>query len=111
MFDSTNRNFWVVSASLLLSLFIILFIGFSTNLLPPRMPFFYSLPWGDKQLADHSQLLIIPSIITLVTLCNLIISWQLHNSQVLFKNILLYASVLSSVVLAITFLKVVLIFI
>lgn len=111
MFDSTNKNFWIVSTSLLISLFIIIFIGLSTRLLPPKLPFFYSLPWGDKQLADHSQLLIIPAIITLVTLCNLIISWQLHSSQLFFKNILLYTSILSSLVLAITFLKIVLIFI
>lgn len=95
---------------LFLSLFISLFIAFSAKFLPPKLPLFYSLPWGETQLVNHSQLLIIPAIISLVTLCNLIISWQLHPTQTLSKNILLFSSLLISLILTITFIKIVLIF-
>lgn len=104
-------SFWIALIPLLLSLLIALFITISTKFLPPKLPLFYSLPWGEKQLATHVQLLIIPAAITLVTLANLMISWQLHSKQVFFKKILIFSSILVSLILTITFLKVVLIFI
>lgn len=110
MFDLSKRNFWISFTPLLLSLLMTIFIIISTKLLPPKLPLFYSLPWGEKQLANHSTVLIIPAIITLVTLSNLIISWQLHPQQAFFKNILLFSTMLISLILTITFLKVVLIF-
>lgn len=78
--------------------------------LPPKLPLFYSLPWGDEQLANHQQFLIIPASIALIALLNLIISWQLHPSQVFFKKILLTSSLLNSFILTITFVKIFLIF-
>ena len=81
------------------------------NFLPPKLPLYYSLPWGDSQLVAYQQLLIIPASISLITLLNLLISWQLHPSQLFFKKILLIASLLISLVLTITFLKIILIFI
>lgn len=111
MLKFNKKSFWLVFIPMLPAIFITLFIVIFTKFLPPKLPLFYSLPWGDKQLANHSQVFIIPATITLVTLCNLIISWQLHNSQVLFKNLLLFSSILASLILTITFLKVVLIFI
>ncbi len=106
-----RKKIWVALIPLLLSLSVAIFIAISTKFLPPKLPLFYSLPWGEKQLVYHSQLLILPASIILVTLCNLIISWQLHSQQVFFKKILLFSSVLVSLILTITFVKVVLIFI
>lgn len=100
----------VLLISLVLSALISLFTLLFARFLPPKLPFFYSLPWGDKQLVDHSQLLIIPATISLVALCNLIISWQLHPTQALFKSILLFSSLLISLILTIAFIKIVLIF-
>jgi len=106
-----KRNFWIVFIPLVLALLITLFITIYARFLPPKLPLFYSLPWGEKQLAGSLQLLIIPAAISLVTLSNLIISWQLHSSQSFFKNILLFSSLLVSLVLVITFFKIILIFI
>lgn len=111
MLNLSKRNFWIASTPMLLSLLITLFILIYAKFLPPKLPLFYSLPWGEKQLVSTSQLLIIPAIITLVTFFNLIISWQLHPSQSFFKKILLFSSVLASLILTITFLKIILIFI
>lgn len=96
---------------LLLSFSLTLLILGLINSLPSKLPLFYSLPWGDSQLVNHRQLLIIPAGISLITLFNLIISWQLHPSQLFFKKILLVASLLISLVLTITFIKIILIFI
>ncbi len=95
----------------MLSLLITFFIIVLSKILPPKLPLFYSLSWGEKQLANHQQLLIIPASITLVTLFNLIISWQLHPQQVFFKKILLISTLLVTLILTITFFKIVLIFI
>lgn len=111
MLNLKKRSVWIACIPLFLSLTITLTILVLIKFLPPKLPLFYSLPWGEKQLVNREQLLITPAIIALITLCNLIISWQLHASQVFFKNILLFSSLLVSLILTITFLKIVLIFI
>lgn len=111
MFNARKVNLLLNLTPLLLSLVLTIFIAVSGKILPPKLPLFYSLSWGDHQLGNHQQLLIIPGIIALITLFNLIISWQLHQSQRFFKKILLIASMLTSLILVITFLKIIFIFI
>lgn len=90
-----------------LSLFILVFFKF----LPSKLPLFYSLPWGEKQLATTRQFFIIPAIITLITLVNLVISHQLHMSQSFLKKVLLASSLVASVIVTITFIKIIFLFI
>ena len=111
MLNSKKINLLFSLTPLLLSLLLAVFILVSKNFLPPKLPLFYSLAWGEEQLVNSEQLLIIPATITLITLFNLIASWQLHPQQVFFKKILLIASWLSSLILLITFLKIILIFV
>lgn len=94
-----------------MSFLIIILILALFKFLPPKLPLFYSLPWGEKQLAGKEQLLIIPASIALVALGNLIFSWQLHASQLLFKKILFFSSLLISLLLVVTFFRIILIFI
>lgn len=108
---ANKMNLWINLTPLFISLFITLFIFIFGRFLPPKLPLFYSLPWGDSQLVNHQQLLIIPSIITLIALLNLTVSWHLHSSQIFFKKILLSSSILISLILTITFLKIIVIFI
>lgn len=100
-----NLSPLVVAA--VLGLLILLLFRF----LPTKLPLFYSLSWGDKQLVTHGQFFIIPAIITLIALINLIISWQLHYLQSFFKKVLLCASLTVTLILTTTFIKIVLIFI
>lgn len=102
---------WINFSPLILSLLIILTTIILLRFLPPKLPLFYSLPWGDGQLATHQQFLIIPASIALITLLNIIISWQLHPQQIFFKKVLLFSSLIVSLILTITFIKIVLIFI
>lgn len=106
----TNKKTLLASIPLLISSVMVILILLLSKLLPTRLPLFYSLPWGEKELVQKLQLLIIPAIIALVTLSNLIISWQLHSSQNFFKKILLFSSLLVSLILAITFFKIISIF-
>jgi len=96
-----------INLGALMALSILLFLKF----LPPELPLFYSLPWGEVQLATLKQFLIIPASIILITLLNLILSWQLHPSQSFFKKALLLSSLVTTLILIITFIKIVFIFI
>lgn len=79
--------------------------------LPENLPLFYSLAWGESQLASLTQLMILPSITALVVLINFIISWHLHQSQLVVKRVLAISAVLISTLLLITTLKIIYTFI
>lgn len=108
---SKKLHFWLGLSPLILSLAITVAIFTIVNFLPAKLPLFYSLPWGENQLANHQQFLIIPAIITILTLLNLLISWHLHPSQSFFKKALVASSTIVAVILTITFLKIILNFI
>lgn len=96
---------------LLLSIILGFCIAFFPFILPYKLPLFYSLSWGESQIASPQQFFIIPAIIILISLINLSICAQLHPTQTFFKKILLIASLVTSVILTITIIKIVLIFI
>lgn len=80
--------FWSTSISILLSLILSLVYLFYYESLPNQIPFFYSLPWGETQLASKNQFFILPSLIVLSALINLTITWHLHSSQLTMKRII-----------------------
>ncbi len=100
-------NFLPIVLGLILGAFILLIKQF----LPTRLPLFYSLPWGESQLATTDQLFVVPAIIIAISLVNLTVFWQLHPSQILFKNILTGVSLFCSLVLTISVMKIIFIFI
>lgn len=108
---SNKLHLWIGLAILTLSLSIAAVIITTFRFLPPRLPLFYSLPWGESQLATHQQFLVIPASISVVTLLNLLIAWQLHPSQSFFKKALLISSIVVSLILTVAFIKVILNFV
>ncbi len=103
--------FWITLLPIIFSLLITFIILFFFKALPAKLPLFYSLAWGDKQLATHEEFLIIPAGIILITFINIVISSQLHPSQVFFKRVLLATPLVISLILIVTFVKIILIFI
>lgn len=104
-------HFWIGLFPLVLSIITALTIVILLNFLPPKLPLFYSLPWGEDQLATHQQFFIIPASIALIAPLNLVISWQLHPSQSFLKKVLLVSSTIVSFILTLTLIKIVLMFI
>lgn len=111
-------NYHKADGSLLLSLFPVVLALIITSAililkdtLPPTLPLFYSLSWGEEQLAKIHQLLIIPATFLCISLINLIVFLQLNNNYLAFKRILSLSSVIISLILTISFLRVVSIFI
>lgn len=103
-------SFWLRFTPLILSAILVIIILMFFPSLPPRLPLFYSLAWGEGQLASHQQFLIIPAGIILIAMLNFTISSQLHPAQAFFKKILYISSFVSSLILTITFIKIVLMF-
>lgn len=110
--ETLNRNlyFYLLSLPLAITLIISLFILIFFQFLPPKLPLFYSLPWGNAQLANHQQFFIIPASIVLINLINLLIIWHLHPSQVFFKKMLTVSSLVITLIFLTTFIKIFFIF-
>jgi hypothetical protein len=80
--------FWSTSISIIIALVLTLFYLFYFDNLPRQIPFFFSMPWGESQLANKNQFFILPSLIVLSALINLTVTWHLHTSQLTMKRIL-----------------------
>lgn len=106
-----KSGIWIGLSVFILSLSITIFIVTALKFLPARLPLFYSLPWGNEQLATHQQFLIIPASISLIALLNLVISSQLHFTQSFFKKGLILSSIIVSLILTIAFIKIILNFV
>jgi hypothetical protein len=68
---------------LLISAFV---LALSWNKLSPQVPFYYSLPWGEDQLASPVDLWLIPGSILVVILINFL-THKLFKEEVLLKQI------------------------
>lgn len=111
-YNSQDRLiFWLNALSLFIALVLLLSWVTILSDLPPQVPLFYSLAWGENQLASKTQLIILPALIFLITLANVILSWHLHKSQNFVKRILATSSLLFTILLVIASLRIVLIFI
>lgn len=99
--------FWPISISVLLGCIITFIWAISLTSLPPQLPLFYSLPWGEPQLGSVYQFLVLPSVILIVILINSIISIQLHDSQLVIKRILAITSLIVSIIISVTALRII----
>lgn len=66
--------------------------------LPLRLPLFYSLPWGETQLAAKEQFLILPATLFLLGCLNTLLASQLHPSQLLLRRIIMVSLVFISAI-------------
>lgn len=109
--ESDKIVFFSIAISILCILSIINLFAVFYPELPHQIPLFYSLPWGDSQLASLSQFTILPFIILLMILINFSLIWHLHHSQIVLKRFLSLATLIVSLLITITAFKIVLIFI
>lgn len=103
-FYSTALSVFFIALSLV-------FISFNFTSLPKQIPLFYSLEWGDKQLRPLPQLFILPLLSTLIVVANILVSLQLHPSQIVLKRIIYFSVFLVSLIFAITCFKIISIFV
>ncbi len=68
------RNFLPMRVYLILTGVIFLLLGITFKRLPPLVPLYYSLPWGEDQLAKKLELFFIPFSAVVIFLLNVVIS-------------------------------------
>ena len=96
----TNRR--ILRWNIFLILIQFIFLIYQFNNLPPQVPLFYSLPWGEAQLVPATYFFLLPvfSIIVLLlnsflaTIFNLnseLLSYLLNISSLLFSSLSLTA--------------------
>jgi hypothetical protein len=76
------------------------------GILPPVVPLFYGLPAGTEQLAPSIELAIAPALGFVITLLNIFLSSL--TKDIFLKKTLVISSAFISLLLAITFIKIVL---
>lgn len=86
--------------------FIVLAIAFKR--LPPSIPLYYSLPWGEEQLARPADLFIIPLSVMLIFLLNLTLSMTFLKKDDFLTQFLMWSSCLIALVGAISIIKIIL---
>lgn len=101
----------VINTAVKLSLAVIV-IGFliivlSWSRLPPEVPLFYSLPWGENQLADQIWLLVLPLLALGVTGFNLLVSAVVVKFDIMAAVVLNCTSVGVAVLVVITLFQIV----
>ncbi|RJQ27484.1 hypothetical protein C4577_01485 [Candidatus Parcubacteria bacterium] len=55
---------------------------------PPYIPFFNSLPWGEKRLVESSHLMLFPASFFLVIIFNNLLSFLFYDKYTLISRIL-----------------------
>jgi len=105
--QSDHVIFFSFILTLLFILLMIISFAITFQMLPNEIPLFYSLPWGDDQIARLPQFALLPFIAGTVAMVNLIISWQLHDAQLNLKRILNGSSTVVALLLTITALKII----
>lgn len=101
IFKSFRENKSIKLAGQLCFFFLILSFGlflFTLKKLPPQVPLFYSLPWGEEQLAPNLALFFLPLGMLLVAVLN---SFFI---MIILKEYSLAAKILTWVTVALFFL-------
>ncbi len=114
-----NRNLIFIFLNVLIIIISFGLIFFLYSDLPPRVPLFYSLPWGESELAGKFMLLILPGISLVFFVFNLWFSGMVKfgeaeenvRKSVFLKDSFIFVSFFVSVVNLITLIKIVGLFI
>lgn len=101
----------VVFATIVATVLIIGTYGVIYNYLPPNLPLFYSLSWGQAQLINKQQFLILPFILVLLALINVLISFHLHPQQIVLKRIIIFHTIFIALAILITAIKIMFLFV
>ncbi len=112
-FLATTDRFYTVplifSAGVFFLLHLIYFLFI--NLLPSKLPLYYSLPWGENQLVYKHQFLILPLVVLLVSVLNTTLAWRLNKDQILLRRMLFLTVAAIDFLLFIAGLKIITIYI
>lgn len=111
---STLGQFWQekINGQLLRwNIFIILLqlalLLFKFNNLPEQVPLYYSLPWGESQLASVSALFLLPTLSIVIMLLNNLLAALFLNTLKFLSQLLVVFALLFSVLAFITLFQII----
>lgn len=89
-YDFRHDPFIRAAIKLVIILFLILFLFLLINLkeLPSEVPLFYSLPWGEKRLANFKFLFLLPFLSFVITAFNFMVAKKLYNNERLLSRVI-----------------------
>jgi hypothetical protein len=90
----TLRGFML---SIILDIITVIYIIFNYKSLPPFIPIFNQLPWGDQRFTQTSGIFVTTIIFSLIFLLNFTISLLIYNKNPLIARILAATTLLLSV--------------
>jgi len=100
-------NYHLFRWNLILIIFQLVFLIIKFNSLPEQVPLYYSLPWGEDQLASTTSLFLLPTFsIVILLLNNLIATFFLKNIH-LFSRLLIIFSLIFSFLSAISLTRII----
>lgn len=85
----------VIAFFLMLVVSVILLVIFWTKI-PPQVPLYYSLPWGEKQLASPVELTLLPTFAANIFLTNLLLVYALVPNEKLLVDIGVLSGIFAS---------------
>lgn len=79
-----------LSLSLLFIIPLIILIIATFSKLPPLIPFFNSMPWGEERLYTSRAIIFLPVILTIVFVFNLFLATGIYKKYALISRIVLF---------------------
>ena len=83
------------------------FLILKFNSLPNQVPLYYSLPWGESQLASASALFFLPSFSIVFLLINHLLATFFLNTIQIFSRLLIVVSLIFSIFSFITLFQII----
>lgn len=91
-----------------LFLLLVSVFALTASTLPPELPLFYSLPWGEGQLIALPFFMLLPILLLAVFILNSFIGAILYTNYKTLVQLLFFGTALSAFLLATTVVKIVL---
>jgi hypothetical protein len=85
----------------------VVFLVWKFSNLPQQIPLYYSLPWGESQLASASSLFLLPTLSIVILLINHLFAISFSKKIPLLSHLLIFTSLIVSFFFLITLLKIV----
>jgi hypothetical protein len=103
--DKTGNFLFRFNLAIIFFQFLLLAVKFRQ--LPEEIPLYYSLSWGESQLANSSQLFLLPIISTVVFITNHFFASVLFSQDRLLSRLLTIFSLVVSVFLGFSLTKII----
>ncbi|HAP37738.1 hypothetical protein A2574_00530 [Candidatus Shapirobacteria bacterium RIFOXYD1_FULL_38_32] len=106
-FWQQKNNSQVLRSNLLIITVQIVLLIYKFNDLPPQVPLFYSLPWGEPQLAPASQLFFLPTFSIVFSLINNLLAATIFSKTTLLSKLLVVSSLVISILSLVTLFQII----